>query len=135
MDLSHYRVDRMANVRLSSESITTSGLNKPSLIIRHKKQLFGMYIGEECNIIFEADNSLIDTVLDKFGFETHLFPCSESTFTFSAIVLLSPGFFGWCLSFSEKLKIVALDTVVNSMRCYLNNLVETYTTLLKIKMD
>ena len=130
-NLSHYRIDRMAKVHLSNEQITPSELNNPSVIREHKKQLFGMYKGEECNVTFEADNSLIDAVLDKFGFETHLFPNTETTFRFSSIVQISPVFFGWCCSFGNKLKIVAPNNIVETMKKHLNILSALYDKSLK----
>ncbi|PWM51943.1 MAG: hypothetical protein DBX60_05765, partial [Bacillota bacterium] len=59
---SHYRIDRMAEVKVSSEDITPSKISELCAIQKHKRQLFGMFTGEECEVSFEADNSLIDTV-------------------------------------------------------------------------
>lgn len=33
---------------------------------KHKKQLFGMFIGEEKKVSFEVDNSIFGVVFDKF---------------------------------------------------------------------
>ena len=75
-------IDRMANVKISYEDIAPSELSEVYAIQKHKRQLFGMFKGEECDVTFEADNSLIDTVLDKFGFDTHLSAVGEHTFRF-----------------------------------------------------
>lgn len=116
---SHYRIDRMAEVKVSSEDIVPSKLSELCSIQKHKKQLFGMFTGEECTVTFEADNSLIDTVLDKFGFDTRLSVCNNHTFSFSATVQLSPVFLGWCCSFGDKLRIVKPYAVIDLLNSFI----------------
>lgn len=123
---SHYRIDRMTEVKVSAENITPSKFSGLCSIQKHKKQLFGMFTGEECTVTFEADNSLIDTVLDKFGFDTRLSARGENTFRFSATVQLSPVFFGWCCSFGKLLKVVAPNDLANRLRIYIENLATLY---------
>ena len=123
---SHYRIDRMAEVKVSAENIMPSKFSELCSIQKHKKQLFGMFTGEECTVTFEADNSLIDTVLDKFGFDTRLSARGENTFRFSATVQLSPVFLGWCCSFGKLLKVVAPNDLANRLRIYIENLATLY---------
>lgn len=125
-NLAHYRIDRMANVKVSSEEITPSELSEVYAIQKHKRQLFGMFKGEECDVTFEADTSLIDTVLDKFGFDTHLSAVGEHTFRFTATVQISPVFLGWCCSFGSHLKVIAPDTLVKQLQSYINELKSVY---------
>ena len=125
-DPSHYRIDRMAEVKVSAENITPSKLSEVCSIQKHKKQLFGMFTGEECTVTFEADNSLIDTVLDKFGFDTRLSSSGENTFRFSATVQLSPVFLGWCCSFGDKLRVTGSQGVINLFRQYVSKVIYSY---------
>ena len=124
--LAHYRIDRMANVKVSSEDIMPSELSEDYAIQKHKRQLFGMFKGEECDVTFEADNSLIDTVLDKFGFDTHLSAIGEHTFRFTATVQISPVFLGWCCSFGEKLKVVGPERVGVQLIEFIVKAIEQY---------
>ena len=123
---SHYRIDRMAEMKISSENIVPSKLSELCAIQKHKKQLFGMFTGEECEVSFEADNSLIDTVLDKFGFDTRLSVRNNQTFSFSATVQLSPVFLGWCCSFGDKLKVTGPETVLKHLKEHLDKLKNSY---------
>lgn len=123
---SHYRIDRMAEVKVSAENIMPSKLSELCSIQKHKKQLFGMFTGEECTVTFEADNSLIDTVLDKFGFDTRLSARGENTFRFSATVQLSPVFLGWCCSFGDKLRVIGPEKVLQMYGEYMRSLVTLY---------
>ena len=126
-NLAHYRIDRMANVNVSSEDIMPSELSEVYTIQKHKRQLFGMFTGEECEVTFEADRSLIDTVLDKFGFDTHLSAVGQHTFRFSATVQISPVFLGWCCSFGDKLKVVGPESVVIKIKDYTTLVFKIYT--------
>ena len=85
-----------------------------------------MFKGEECDVTFEADNSLIDTVLDKFGFDTHLSAVGEHTFRFTATVQISPVFLGWGCSFGDKLKVVGPAKMVEVLKQYLLGLTNNY---------
>lgn len=123
---SHYRIDRMAEVKVLSEDIVPSKLSELCSIQKHKRQLFGMFTGEECTVTFEADNSLIDTVLDKFGFDTRLSSRGENTFRFTATVQLSPVFLGWCCSFGDKLRIVEPYAVIDLLNSFIMKVEEQY---------
>ena len=123
---SHYRIDRMADVKVSAENITLSKFSELCSIQKHKKQLFGMFTGEECTVTFEADNSLIDTVLDKFGFDTRLSARGENTFRFSATVQLSPVFLGWCCSFGDKLRVIGPEKVCELLKQLISTILDCY---------
>ena len=123
---SHYRIDRMAEVKVSSEDIVPSKLSELCSIQKHKRQLFGMFTGEECEVSFEADNSLIDTVLDKFGFDTRLSVRNNHTFSFSATVQLSPVFLGWCCSFGGKLKVTGPEKVCELLKQLVSIILDCY---------
>ena len=123
---SHYRIDQMAEMKISSEDIVPSKLSELCAIQKHKKQLFGMFTGDECEVSFEADNSLIDTVLDKFGFDTRLSVRNNQTFSFSASVQLSPVFLGWCCSFGDKLRVTGPEKVLDYLREHLDQINRYY---------
>lgn len=126
---SHYRIDRMAEVKVSSEDIVPSKLSELCSIQKHKRQLFGMFTGEECEVSFEADNSLIDTVLDKFGFDTRLSVRNDHTFSFSATVQLSPVFLGWCCSFGDRLRVTGPEKVCNLLKQFMSTILNCYISV------
>ena len=125
-NLAHYRIDRMAKVKVSSEDIAPSDYSEIANIQNHKKQVFGMFRGEELEVTFEAHNSLIDVILDKFGYKMQLCRSSENAFRFSAKVQLSPVFLGWCCSFGSLLKVIAPSELVSRIRLYLDDLFRIY---------
>ena len=67
-NISHYRIDRMSDVAMQDEDVT-AGINAKDFDLpTRKRQLFGMFGGEEKSVTIHADNSLIDILYDKFGF-------------------------------------------------------------------
>lgn len=125
-NLVHYRIDRMDRVKQSSEDISPSDIAEITNIQKHKKQLFGMYHGEECEVTFEADKSLTDAVFDRFGFGVRLYNVPDKKFRFKASVQLSPVFLGWCCSFGSQLKVVSPDALVKQLQSYINELKSVY---------
>ena len=127
-NLSHYRIDRMAEIRMTDREITPFPDPKGYDLQEHKKQLFGMYIGKRVRVAFEANNTgrMIDKMLDRFGFGLEMKMCSGSTFEFSAEVQLSPAFYAWCFSFGDALKIVSPPEAVEEMKAYLKKVTAFY---------
>ena len=93
----------------------------------HKKQLFGMFSGQEQEVTLRVHKELIDTVYDLFGMETKLITIDENTVEFRATVQKSNLFFGWCCSFGDKLKVVAPSTVVNMLEDYIKIVLKNYS--------
>ncbi len=122
----HYRIDRMDHVQVVNDQPRDVYKGAPIDIKRHKKTLFGMFQGEEQIIEFQADESILDPIFDVFGDKVELIPTNNGKFHFKAAVQLSPTFFGWCLSFGDKLQVVGPNEVVEKIKEYVINLVKIY---------
>ena len=72
------------------------------------------------------DKTLIDAIFDVFGIDTHFIKIDDTMYEFTAIVQLSPQFYGWCCSFGDKLKVVAPSSVVDELKAYIENLSKNY---------
>ena len=92
----------------------------------HKKTLFGMFQGEEQEVEFIADKSLLDVIFDVFGDAVKLEPDRGDAVRFKVSVQLSPTFYGWCLSFGDKLQVVGPDEVVKKIKEELELLIHSY---------
>ena len=126
-NMMHYRVDRMDQVQVSRHDKDEVDGFDTFDIKKHKKQLFGMYSGVEQEVKIRIDKSLLDTVFDVFGVDTHFIKIDDTMYEFTAAVQLSPQFYGWCCSFGDKLKVVAPSAVVNELENYVKSLMEVYT--------
>lgn len=122
----HFRVDRMDQVQVSRHDKEHLEKFEQFDIKKHKKQLFGMYSGEGQEVKIRIDKTLIDTIFDVFGIDTHFIKIDDTMYEFTAIVQLSPQFYGWCCSFGDKLKLVAPSSVVDELKVYIENLSKNY---------
>ena len=122
----HYRIDRMDMVEMVENQSRDIYNGEPIDLKHHKKTIFGMFQGEEQEVDFIANKSLLDVIFDVFGDSARLEPVGENSFRFKASVQTSPTFYGWCLSFGDKLQVVGPDDVVEKIKEYVINLVKIY---------
>ncbi len=112
--LSHFRIDRMDMVEISdetSENIKTVTSEKFDLG-NYSKKIFQMYGGETETVKLLCHNSVINSVIDKFGENVTIIKSDEENFTASITVKVSPTFFAWIFTFSGKMKILGPSKVI-----------------------
>lgn len=122
----HYRVDRMDKVEMLDTPVCPLPKDIDFNISKHKKEVFGMYTGNEIAVTFEVDEILIDTVFEKFGEKTKITPCENGKYRFSAEIQVSPVFLSWVCGFGDKLKVVSPQSVVNSVKEHICELAKNY---------
>ena len=66
-DLSNYRIDRMENAATENDEITPVKEFENFNLSEYCKQTFSMFTGESFTAELEADNDMIDEILDRFG--------------------------------------------------------------------
>lgn len=125
-NMTHYRIDRMDAVEVEQEDITSANCTDNFDITEHKKQVFGMFVGQEERVGIVIDNSLIDAVMDKFGEGVKLVDRGDGTAQLDISVQISPAFFAWCCSFGDKLTVVYPQKVVNQLSEYIDTLAKKY---------
>lgn len=125
-NMTHYRIDRMDAVEVEKEDITPADCAKGFDITEHKKQVFGMFVGQEERVSIVIDNTLIDAVMDKFGEDVKLVDRGNGTAQLDISVQISPAFIAWCCSFGDKLTVVYPQTVVNQVKEYIETLAQKY---------
>ncbi len=92
--LRHYRVDRMSSLRETEEPSEGAETFRAEEIARYTSRVFGMFRGEEKQLRLRFHRHLAGAVLDRFGRDILLVPDGEEHFTFSALVSVSPQFYG-----------------------------------------
>ena len=75
---------------------------------------------------FQADASILDPIFDIFGDKVEIASDENGKLRFKAAVQLSPTFFGWCLSFGDKLQVIGPDEVVANVTDYIQSLMDGY---------
>ena len=127
-NLTHFRVDRMAEIRILDErntnirAITSANFNLGD----YMKKTFDMFSGETQMVQIECENRLINAVIDKFGEEVSIRKLDDEHFIFTTNINVSPTFYAWVFTFGDKMKIVSPITVVDEFKNSLNYVVGKY---------
>lgn len=128
-ELRTYRIDRMRDVSILEEH---RNLCKEWSTRRDMKtyirQSFSMFGGEQVKVTIRFENSLLDTVIDKFGvgFGAEYRPEGESHFVVTTDVAVSKQFYAWVCGFGAKAKIVSPEQVVKAFGKHLTDIQKQY---------
>lgn len=115
-DIRTFRADRMASVHAGSNKRQGKELFESFDLGKYMKSTFGMFNGKEEKVEMVFHNSLVDTVIDKFGKEVWLSPVDNYHFKITVPVAVSPQFFGWIFGLGGKATIVSPKSVVDKMK-------------------
>lgn len=125
-DIRTFRADRMAAVHAGEQERQGKELFEAFDLGKYTKSTFGMFAGKEEKVEMVFHNSLIDTVIDKFGKEVWLSPVDDYHFKITVPVAVSPQFFGWIFGLGGKATIVGPKSVVKKMKDMLGSVGERY---------
>lgn len=114
--LTHYRVDKMEEIRLTGEPRIFTDEMKEFQPAEYAKEVFGMYRGKKTRVRMRFENSLAGVVIDRFGRDLILIPDGPDHFVFSASVSVSPNFLGWLAGFGGRAAILSPASAVKQYR-------------------
>lgn len=105
-----FRVDRIAT---QPEILPAEAIPAPPVfdIAEYTKQVFFMYDGEMVTVDLRCDNSLMKTIVDRFGEDVKTLAYDMTSFRVLAEVSASPTFFGWVFGFGGKIQILGPENV------------------------
>ncbi|SNS69917.1 Predicted DNA-binding transcriptional regulator YafY, contains an HTH and WYL domains [Anaerovirgula multivorans] len=126
-DISHFRVDRMSEIMVSENMRPVISEFENFNVVEYSKRVFSMFSGETERVEIEFDNSLINVVIDRFGKDVRIYGKTETSFKIATEIAATGTFFGWLLMFGDKARIVAPQSLVDSMRGYLQNILQLYS--------
>ena len=124
-----YRIDRMRDVSLLDEKRNMRGEWSTRRDMKtYIRQTFSMFGGEKEKLTIRFENSLLDTVIDKFGvgFGAEYVPDGENHFIMTTNVSVSNQFYAWVCGFGTKAKIVAPEKVAQNFKKYLSDIANQY---------
>lgn len=100
-----FRVDRIA---ASPEILKLESEPKPKDfdLGEFTKSVFFMYDGDKVMVDLRCDNSLMKTVVDRFGEDITTLAYDMTSFRVITEVSASPTFFGWVFGFGGKVQIL-----------------------------
>lgn len=124
--LKHYRLDKMLRIALTNKEREGKELLSSSDVAAYSKSLFGMFGGEKVAVTLEAENQFAGILIDRFGKEILISKVDDGHFRTVVSVVPSKHFISWIMSFGNGIRIVAPDSVLESVRQLLASLEKTY---------
>lgn len=124
--IKHYRVDKMLKISVVDEKRDGRVQFKALDITKYARSLFGMFGGDETGVTLEADNSMVNVIIDRFGKDIIISSVDEDHFRTTVNVSLSSQFLGWIMGLGGKVKITGPSEVVDMMKSELKILSEQY---------
>ena len=103
--LTHFRVDRMSDVRKLDEK--RDPIVNSFDLAGYSRKVFGMFGGDEVDVRLRLNNQLAGAVIDRFGKDTIIVADGEQHFIVNVRVALSPVFYGWLFQFGELCEVLA----------------------------
>jgi len=105
-----FRVDRIAMPELTNRPAVSEpeGFD----IANYAQSVFQMYDGPVQDVTLKCENSLMKSVIDRFGEDVDTEILDDEHFLATAPVSASPTFFGWVFSFGGRMEILEPDNVV-----------------------
>lgn len=101
-----FRVDRIADISETYESISKEAKKASKAIVNYPKQVFKMYGGRIRKVRLSFPESLIGIMFDKFGEDIQIKKTGQK-FTASVEVQISPTFWGWLAQFPKQMEILS----------------------------
>lgn len=122
--LTHFRVDRMSDIKVideASENVETI-MGENFSVGEYSKKIFSMYSGENTRVEILCENSMMNSVIDRFGKDVFVMKVDEEHFKVMVNVNISPTFFAWIFTFGGKMKIIAPEEAKRQF----NNTIEKF---------
>ena len=105
-----FRIDRMEMPKLSRKPFQTRSSDYD--INEYCKQVFSMYDGKLCKVRLLCENSLMKSIVDRFGESVQTKPHDDNTFIAEVDISASPTFYAWVFTYGNKIKITAPKEIV-----------------------
>ena len=122
-----YRIDRMRDITVLNEDRESHG-QRISNIKTFIRRTFAMFRGEQTKVKMRFENSLLDTVIDKFGvgFGAEYQQDGENHFVVTSEVEVSDQFFAWMCGFGVKSQIISPKNVADKYKEHLRSIDAMY---------
>lgn len=104
--LTHFRVDRMINVRITDEPIIEQ--SEELNIEEYMESTFSMFSGKTQYVTMKFERKFVNAVLDRFGYETKLHKEDDEHFSFTVPIKTEhpEPFFAWIFKFNGGGEII-----------------------------
>ena len=121
--ITNFRTDRMEDVKIIEElsEPKPDGFN----VAEYINSSFSMFSGESEEVKLRFNNSLINTVIDRFGKDIPVIPDGDDHFTVRVTVKAESPFFAWVFQFGKKAEIIGPEELKIKYRILLKEVLDT----------
>ena len=109
-----FRVDRMLNLKILEDKAAAKP--KGYSVAEFFDQEFSMFDGEDCVVTLLCENSLINSIIDRFGKSVRPKIVDDNHFKITVTVDLSSLFYGWVFASEGRMKIVSPKEAINGFK-------------------
>ena len=120
----HYRVDKMQRISIIDDDREGAEAFVHFDLAKFAKSTFGMYGGKPKTVTLECENSLIGTILDRFGTDVIIQKVDDEHFCFCHEVAVSGQFYGWVTGLGAGVKIKSPQHVVDGFKEWIDQIRE-----------
>lgn len=124
--IKYFRVDKMRDMAILEEARQGSEQFESFDIAEFAKKTFGMFHGEDKRVTFVCKNKMIGVVIDRFGKDIRIMKEDEEHVRFSAVVTLSPQFYGWLTGVGTDIQIKEPKAVKEEYLKYMQEVLSNY---------
>ena len=124
--IKHYRVDKMEKISVLEEDRDGLAAYQALDMALYARKTFGMFTGQEEQVVLRFENHLVGAVLDRLGRDVFIIPDGPDHFTVRTDVIVSPQFFAWVFGFGSSAQIIGPQTVVDKMREHIQSVAALY---------
>ena len=103
-EIVHFRVDRIDD---PPDLLDAACVPPPEDfdLARYKSTMFRMYDSERVEVELACDESVMDSIVDRFGLDVDVVPINGHSFSVTAEVAVNHIFYSWIFGFGGKVKI------------------------------
>ena len=124
-----YRIDRMHDIVLTGEmrTVTKEAENLDYYLETYTQRVFSMYGGDRVHVEIQFIESLLDTIVDRFGADRPIYSrVDDRHYKVNVEVEVSPMFFGWLAGFGRKVKLLSPSCVVDAYKEHIDKISGMY---------
>lgn len=127
--IKHFRVDKMMEIQVTEQGRDGEEIYTSFDLGRYASIHFGMFRGQEREVLLRCDNCFSHVMIDRFGDGAHITPEDDSHFIASVQVAVSPQFYGWIFGLGSGVTILGPEDVAKGMKTHLEQVQLNYLTI------
>lgn len=124
--IKHFRVDKMGNVKVLSKKREGKEAFQNLNVAQYSNRTFGMFGGEEKQVILQVKNELAGVIIDRFGRDIAIRKKEEDSFQVRLTVTVSQQFYGWLAGLGAGVRIIGPKEAADGYRDYLLDILRPY---------